>query len=145
MTDKDDVFRGTGVKIRLKEYDDFLKIKETLTRIGVASEKNTALYQSCNILHKRDFDGESLYAILHFKELFKLDGKPSSLDAKDVARRNSIVKLLVDWGLLETTDKDFSDSISDQEQKEIMSTIKVLKHSEKSEWDLIAKYKIGRK
>jgi len=130
-----DIFSGKGVKIRLGEEEDFLKIKETLTRIGVASRKDKILIQSCMILHKQ---GE--YAIVHFKELFSLDGKPSTLTEEDIGRRNLIAKLLQDWGLLKIEDMDkIENNISP------ISTIKIVKSAEKSEWKLESKYTIGKK
>ena len=121
------------LEISFSENDDFLKIRETLTRIGVASRKDKTLYQSCHILHKR-----GRYYLVHFKELFALDGKESSITENDLARRNAIAKLLEEWDLL---------SILDEEQSSTplapMSQIKVLPHKEKSEWNLVAKYNIG--
>ena len=121
------------LEISFKENDDFLKIRETLTRIGVASRKDKTLYQSCHILHKR-----GKYYLVHFKELFALDGKESSITENDLARRNAIARLLDEWDLL---------SILDEEQSSTplapMSQIKVLPHKEKSEWNLVAKYNIG--
>ena len=121
------------LEISFKENDDFLKIRETLTRIGVASRKDKTLYQSCHILHKRGH-----YYLVHFKELFALDGKESSITENDLARRNAIARLLEEWDLL---------SILDEEQSSTplapMSQIKVLPHKEKSEWNLVAKYNIG--
>jgi len=121
------------LEISFKENDDFLKIRETLTRIGVASRKDRTLYQSCHILHKR-----GKYYIVHFKELFALDGKESTINENDLARRNAIARLLEEWDLL---------SIVDSEQSSTplapMSQIKVLPHKDKSEWALIAKYNIG--
>ena len=120
------------LEISFKENDDFLKIRETLTRIGVASRKDKTLYQSCHILHKR-----GKYYLVHFKELFALDGKESSLTENDLARRNSIARLLEEWELLEIVDSSQIDQLAP------MSQIKVLPHKEKSEWNLIAKYNIG--
>ena len=121
------------LEISFKENDDFLKIRETLTRIGVASRKDKTLYQSCHILHKRGH-----YYLVHFKELFALDGKESSITENDLARRNAIARLLEEWDLL---------SILDEEQSSTplapMSQIKVLPHKEKPEWNLVAKYNIG--
>ena len=121
------------LEISFKENDDFLKIRETLTRIGVASRKDKTLYQSCHILHKR-----GKYYLVHFKELFALDGKESSISENDLARRNAIARLLEEWELL---------SILDEEQSSTplapMSQIKVLPHKEKPEWNLVAKYNIG--
>ena len=120
------------LEITFTENDDFLKIRETLTRIGVASRKDKSLYQSCHILHKR-----GSYYIVHFKELFALDGKESSITENDIARRNSIAKLLDEWELLEIVDSSQIDQLAP------MSQIKVLPHKEKDEWNLIAKYNIG--
>ena len=121
------------LEISFKENDDFLKIRETLTRIGVASRKDKTLYKSCHILHKR-----GKYYLVHFKELFALDGKESSITENDLARRNAIARLLEEWDLL---------SILDEEQSSTplapMSQIKVLPHKEKPEWNLVAKYNIG--
>jgi hypothetical protein len=126
----DDVFNGHGVKIKLKEKDDFLKVKETLTRIGVENKRDKILYQSCNILHKR---GE--YAILHFKEMFEMDGRQSTIDDVDIKRRNTIVKLLSEWGLIET-DTSNLEFIG-------MNQVKVLPYKEKDSYQLISKYNIG--
>lgn len=122
------------VEIRLKKPDDFLKVRETLTRIGVASKQNDTLYQSCHILHKR-----GKYYILHFKELFILDGKPSSLDDTDIGRRNSIIKLLEQWGLIEIIDVEKSTS-----PVAPLSQIKIISFKEKTDWQLVAKYNIGK-
>ena len=140
----DDIFSGVGVRISLTQPDDFLKIKETLTRIGVPSKDKTTLFQSCHILHKRDPSGNSLYSIVHFKEMFKLDGKPSSIEAKDLARRNAIVKLLRQWNLLSVDQIDKLDE-TEEYSKEILTSIKVITHKEKDNWILIPKYKIGKK
>ena len=122
------------VEIRLKAPDDFLKVRETLTRIGVASRSEKKLYQSCHILHK-----QGKYYIVHFKELFLLDGKHSDFSDNDVHRRNRITKLLSDWGLLEV--------VNDQliEEASSVSQIKILPHREKNEWTLVPKYSIGSK
>ena len=121
------------LEISFKENDDFLKIRETLTRIGVASRKDKTLYQSCHILHKR-----GKYYIVHFKELFALDGKESTISENDLARRNAIARLLEEWDLLSILDEEKSST-----PLAPMSQIKVLPHKEKSEWNLIAKYNIG--
>ena len=121
------------LEISLKENDDFLKIRETLTRIGVASRKDKTLYQSCHILHKR-----GKYYLVHFKELFALDGKESTITENDLARRNSIARLLDEWDLLSILDEEQSSS-----PLAPMSQIKVLPHREKPEWNLVAKYNIG--
>jgi len=122
------------VEIKLREPDDFLKVRETLTRIGVASRKEKKLYQSCHILHK-----QGKYYIVHFKELFALDGKRANLTVNDVQRRNRIVQLICDWDLVEVAD---SEQIQDVAP---LSQIKVLGYSEKNEWTLEAKYNIGKK
>lgn len=122
------------VQITLKESDDFLKVKETLTRIGVASKKNNTLYQSCHILHK-----QGKYYIVHFKELFALDGKPSDINEDDVSRRNTIAKLLAEWGLLGIVNPSIV------EPADSMSSIKIIPFSQKKDWNLVAKYNIGKK
>lgn len=128
----EDVFRGNGVKIDLVDEKSFPKIKETLTRIGIASKYEKKLFQSCHILHKR---GE--YAIVHFKEMFILDGKGSDFSEEDRARRNTITKLLEDWGLLKVKNKD------DIKLLAPLSFIKILTFKEKDEWILSPKYLIG--
>ena len=122
------------VEVGLKEPDDFLKVRETLTRIGVASRKEKKLYQSCHILHK-----QGRYFIVHFKELFALDGKKANLSINDVQRRNRIVQLLGDWGLVSVTSKE---TIADVAP---LSQIKVLAYKEKGDWTLESKYNIGKK
>ena len=119
-------------EVLLKEPDDFLKIRETLSRIGVASRKERKLYQSCHILHK-----QGKYYIVHFKELFALDGKDTNLSENDIARRNTIVKLLSDWGLVEM--KAIPEPIAP------LSQIKIISFKEKNEWVLETKYNIGKK
>ena len=119
-------------EVLLKEPDDFLKIRETLSRIGVASRKERKLYQSCHILHK-----QGKYYIIHFKELFALDGKDTNLSENDIARRNTIVKLLSDWGLI--TMKGTPEPIAP------LSQIKIISFKEKNEWMLETKYNIGKK
>ena len=124
------------VEVTLNQQDDFLKVRETLTRIGVASKKEKILYQSCHILHK-----QGRYYIVHFKELFALDGKPTDISENDLSRRNAIANLLEDWGLITLVDKK-----STQIPEPIfLSQIKILSHKEKSEWQLIPKYNIGNK
>jgi len=125
----------TLVEVTIAEEEDFLKIKETLTRIGVASRKEKKLYQSCHILHK-----QSKYYIVHFKELFALDGKLSNLSDEDIGRRNTIAQLLEDWGLIKIVDP-----IASKEPRTSLSQIKILPHKEKNEWELVPKYNIGRK
>ena len=122
------------VEVVLKEPDDFLKVRETLTRIGVASRKEKKLYQSCPILHK-----QGRYYIVHFKELFALDGKKANLSTNDVQRRNRIVQLLSDWGLISISAKE---TIADVAP---LSQIKVLSYKEKGDWTLESKYNIGKK
>lgn len=124
------------VEVLLEESDDFLKVRETLTRIGVASKKDNTLYQSCHILHKR-----GKYYVVHFKELFALDGKETDLTENDLSRRNAIVNLLEDWGLVKIVDK---------KQTEVpvpifLSQVKIISHKEKSDWQLVPKYNIGKK
>lgn len=127
------------IEVRLTAPDDFLKVKETLTRIGVASKKEKTLYQSCHILHKRDKDTkESRYYIVHFKELFKLDGKPTTITEEDVARRNTIANILAEWGLISLVDKNKS-----AEPVANISSIKIVSYKDKSNWKLEAKYNIG--
>ena len=124
------------VEVSLNEPDDFLKVRETLTRIGVASRKEKKIYQSCHILHK-----QGKYYIVHFKELFALDGKNTNLSLNDIQRRNRIVQLLLDWGLV-TTNSISKEKISDLAP---LNQIKVLSFKEKNEWTLESKYNIGRK
>ena len=124
------------VEVTLVETDDFLKVRETLTRIGVASKKDKTLYQSCHILHK-----QGKYYIAHFKELFALDGKPTDLTENDLSRRNAIAKLLQDWGLIKVV-------VPTQIETPIpifISQIKIISHKEKNEWQLVPKYNIGSK
>ena len=122
------------IEVELREPDDFLKVRETLTRIGVASRKEKKLYQSCHILHK-----QGKYYIVHFKELFALDGKKANLSLNDVQRRNRIVQLLGDWGLVSVNSKE---GIADVAP---LSQIKVLAYKEKGDWTLESKYNIGKK
>jgi len=123
------------VEVTLSNPDDFLKVRETLTRIGVASKKEKTLYQSCHILHK-----QGRYYIVHFKELFALDGKPSNITESDVARRNTIIKLLKEWELVDINEPD-----SVENPTAPISQIKVLPFKDKEEWELTAKYNIGKK
>ena len=120
------------LEVKLKEADDFLKVRETLSRIGVASRKERKLYQSCHILHK-----QGRYFIVHFKELFALDGKPTNISINDLERRNTIAGLLADWELVKI--------LGNNEQKAPLSQIKVLSFKEKDEWILETKYNIGKK
>jgi len=123
------------VEVKLVEEDDFLKVRETLTRIGVASKKNRTLYQSCHILHK-----QGRYYIVHFKELFALDGKPTDFTDEDIARRNTVANLVAEWGLV-----SIIDSSKTKEPRAPISTIKILPFKEKDDWNLVAKYNIGRR
>ena len=122
------------LEVTLVQPDDFLKVRETLTRIGVASRKDKILYQSCHILHK-----QGRYFIVHFKELFALDGKEANISTGDIERRNTITKLLQDWGLLKINNPAAA------EPQTALSQIKVVSFKEKSEWQLVAKYNIGYK
>lgn len=123
------------IEVKLEKEDDFLKVRETLTRIGIASQKDKKLYQSCHILHK-----QGKYYIVHFKELFALDGKPSNFSDEDKGRRNTIIKLLNDWNLITVIDTS-----SIEEPVVSLNQIKILPHKEKEDWELVAKYNIGRK
>jgi len=123
------------IEVSLNEQDDFLKVRETLTRIGVSSRKEKVLYQSCHILHK-----QGKYYIVHFKELFALDGKPSNLTENDIQRRNAIANLLEEWGLVKILNRKLlEDNIAPLHQ------IKIISFKEKEDWELIAKYNIGKK
>ena len=124
--------QGDMLEVTLKQPDDFLKVRETLSRIGVASRKEKKLYQSCHLLHK-----QGKYFIVHFKELFALDGKNTNLSENDIARRNTIVNLLNDWGLVNV--------VGEAEPSAPLSQIKVISFKEKSEWLLETKYNIGKK
>jgi hypothetical protein len=123
------------VEVKLKQEDDFLKVRETLTRIGVSSRKDKILYQSCHILHK-----QGKYYIVHFKELFQLDGKPTDITENDIQRRNAIARLLEEWGLVKVSNPELmGDNIAPLHQ------IKIISHKEKDEWNLVPKYNIGKK
>lgn len=135
MMEQPDVFSGVGVVVKLSNQEAFLKIRETLTRIGIASKKDKILYQSCHILHKR-----GQYAIVHFKELFLLDGKQTDITESDLARRDTIAKILEQWGLVTIVHPD---EVSDT--TDLLNQIKVLKFNEKNDWQLVAKYNIGHK
>ncbi len=135
MNELDNVWQPESMlEVQLKEPDDFLKVRETLTRIGVASRKDKKLFQSCHILHK-----QGRYFIVHFKELFALDRKQANFSENDAERRNTIAQLLSDWGLIAILNKTVA------EKKAPLSQIKVLSFKEKNEWDLQAKYNIGKK
>lgn len=130
----ENIFEGLGVEIKLNSEEDFLKVKETLTRLGVSSKKENKLYQSCHILHKR-----GRYAIMHFKEMFILDGLESDISEDDVARRNTIVKLLIEWGLVSAVDpKSYSTP------QLSLARLKIISHKDKGNWELIPKYHIGK-
>ena len=123
------------IEVILKEQDDFLKVRETLTRIGVSSRKEKVLYQSCHILHK-----QGQYYIVHFKELFALDGKEATIDDNDISRRNAIANLLEEWGLVKIVNRQvMTDNIAPLHQ------IKIISFKEKDEWQLVTKYNIGKK
>ena len=129
-------FNNCGVEVLLDDDDAFLKVRETLTRIGVASKKDKILYQSCHILHK-----QGRYFIIHFKELFALDGKPTDISENDLARRNAIAKLLTEWGLV----KIVHSSQVENPPPIFLSQVKIISHKEKREWELVPKYQIGKK
>ncbi len=131
----EDIFKGVGIEITLPTPDSFLKVKETLTRIGISSRKEKKLYQTCHILHK-----QGRYAILHFKELFILDGKTDTFIEEDASRRNTIVNLLEEWGLVSVVQTEKA-----QDPVAQLNQIKILSHKEKSNWTLQAKYNIGKK
>jgi hypothetical protein len=126
------VFNGVGVQVKLFDDDDFMVVRETLSRIGVSPKGKNVLYQSCHLVHKND-----VYIVAHFKELFALDGLPSNISEDDIRRRNAIIKLLEEWELLEVIEKE--------KTKDVMplSGLKIIKHSEKDKWDLIPKFNTG--
>jgi len=130
-----ETFNDFGIEVELPSKEDFLKVKETLTRIGIASKREKALYQSAHILHKR-----GKYAIVHFKELFELDGKKSDLNEEDIKRRNAITKLLEEWGLIKVVEREKMMAL----QTSLKHT-KILQFSEKKDWKLLEKYKVGKK
>jgi len=130
-----DIFQGVGVEIELPNSESFLKVKETLTRIGIASRKDRKLYQSCHILHK-----QGRYALIHFKELFMLDGKIDNFSDEDKARRNTIANLLEEWDLLTIVDPEKT-----EDPVAPMSQIKIIPFKEKDNWELVTKYNIGKK
>jgi|TARA_Y100001938_G_C7910112_1_gene339182 hypothetical protein len=131
----ENIFNDLGVEVSLREKDDFLKIRETLTRIGVSSRKENKLFQSCHILHKR-----GRYAIMHFKELFILDGLSSDITDDDLARRNTIVDLLNEWNLC-----DIIETEKVKEPQASLAQIKIISHKDKNDWELVPKYHIGKK
>ena len=133
MEEQEDIFRGLGVEVTLKSDDDFLKVRETLTRMGISSRKDKKLYQSCHILHKR-----GRYSIMHFKELFEMDGLDSNISEEDIGRRNTISKLLEEWELL-----NIIEEIEDDEPVVDMRNIKIISHKDKGDWELVPKYHIG--
>lgn len=124
----------TLVEVSLKAEDDFLKVRETLTRIGIASKKDNTLYQSCHILHKR-----GKYYIIHFKELFALDGKPTNISEEDTGRRNVIAKLLEEWNLVKIVNPHIMTHVIP------LSKVKIIAHKDKEDWNLVSKYNIGKK
>lgn len=130
-----DIFKGVGVEVELPTQDSFLKVKETLTRIGISSRKEKKLYQSCHILHKK-----GRYAILHFKELFILDGKHNTLTEEDISRRNTIVNLLEEWELVKIVDPSKT-----KDPVASLNQIKIISFKEKNDWELTVKYNIGKK
>jgi hypothetical protein len=130
-----DELLDTLVEVRIKKEENFLKIKETLTRIGVASRKNKTLYQSCHIFHK-----QGKYYIVHFKEMFLVDGKESNYTDEDIGRRNKIISLLEDWDLIEVVNPSKIET-----PMASISQIKIISYKEKYDWDLESKYNIGRK
>lgn len=132
---QEDIFKGVGIEISLPSPDSFLKVKETLTRIGISSRKEKKLYQTCHILHK-----QGRYSILHFKELFILDGKKNTFTDEDEARRNTIVNLLEEWELIGILDPE-----STKDPVAQLNQVKILSHKEKADWVLEAKYNIGKK
>jgi len=136
QSDRNDALLQSFIEVSLKKEDDFLKVKETLTRIGVSSRKDKILFQSCHILHKK-----GRYYIVHFKELFMLDAKPSNFDENDIARRNAIALLLEEWDLLKILNR----SIIDEDIIAPLHQIKILSYGEKDDWNLVAKYNIGNK
>ena len=131
--DDEDIFQGLGVEIKLSSEDYFLKVRETLTRMGVSSRKEKKLYQSCHILHKR-----GRYAIMHFKELFELDGLESNISDNDIGRRNAISNLLEEWELLKIVEP-----IEEDEPIVSVGQIKIISYKDKDDWELIPKYHIG--
>lgn len=131
----ENIFKGVGIEVSLPSPDSFLKVKETLTRIGISSRKEKKLYQTCHILHK-----QGRYSILHFKELFILDGKKDTFTDEDKARRNTIVNLLEEWDLVKVMETEGA-----QDPVAPLNQIKILSHKEKSNWTLEAKYNIGKK
>ena len=133
--ENEDIFRGVGVEVELPTPDSFLKVKETLTRIGISSRKEKKLFQSCHILHKK-----GRYSILHFKELFILDGKANTFTEEELSRRNTIVNLLEEWELIKIVD-----SSKTKDPVASLNQIKIIAFKEKDEWELAVKYNIGKK
>jgi len=132
---EEDIFKGVGIEINLPAQDNFLKVKETLTRIGISSRKERRLYQSCHILHK-----QNRYAVLHFKELFILDGKRNTFTDEDRARRNTIVNLLEEWDLVKIVNREAA-----SEPIASLNQIKIISFKDKDDWELAVKYNIGKK
>ena len=127
-----DIFKGVGVPVKLTKKDNYLVVKETLERIGVSPKNKKVLYQSCHIVHK-----DELYIIAHFKELFKLDNLKSDVTEEDLMRRNAIIKLLLEWGLIEVVDKSLI------ENKMPINGLKILRYDERDDWELIPKFNTG--
>lgn len=132
---QNDIFKGLGIEVRLGDAEDFLKIKETLTRIGISSKRDNTLVQTCHILHK-----QGRYVIIHFLEMFKLDGREAKFTEDDELRRDTIASLLEDWGLLKIVEPDFEDP-----GKEGLARIKIIPFKDKGEWNLVQKYTIGKR
>jgi hypothetical protein len=144
FNEKEDIFKNNGIEITLENPEDFLKVKETLSRIGIASNKEKKLFQTCHILHKK-----GRYAILHFKELFLLDNRSSDLSEEDLSRRNVIVKLLHEWNLCTVVGSKSENSIwifPEKMQNQLpINRVKIVPFSEKKDWELVPKYTIGKK
>lgn len=135
MSNNEDIFKGLGLEVEICEGSSFSVIIETLSRIGITSRNKKTLTQTCHVLHKR-----GRYAIMHFKELFLLDNKQSTLSDEDVARRNLIATLLQDWGLVKIVDP-----LSEEDEVANVNKVKIIPHSEKKEWELVTKYTLGNK
>ncbi len=130
-----DLFKGYGIPVKLADEETFLKVKETLTRMGIASRKDKTITQSCNILHKKGY-----YHILHFKEMFLLDGRTSDITDADLARRNTIALLLEEWGLVKILDKSMM-----KDHKIDITQLKIISYSDKDNWNCVSKYTVGNK
>ena len=139
----DDVFRGVGIKVDILNPDNFLKIKETLSRIGISPKGKNILYQSCHILHKRNTKNESLFAIVHFKEMFMLDKKETNFSKEDMQRRNMVCKFLEDWGLVKLLNNEEKESVNSTIVD--MTKLKIIPFAKKDQYQLVEKYTIGKK